>query len=187
MTPGLTRASSADRGKVKFQARLLRIGSWTLLRLPKAASAKLPSRGMVMVEGTMNGFHFRGPLEPDGKRGHWLRVGKDMLEGAKAGPGDTVSLVMSVSEEWPEPPMPEDLHKGLSSSDKAYATWKDVSTGARWDWIRWIRATKNPGTRRKRVEVALSKLGAGDRRPCCFNRSSCTETAVSSNGVLLEE
>ncbi|PYU69083.1 MAG: hypothetical protein DMG49_14295 [Acidobacteria bacterium] len=34
-------------------------GSWTLLTLPKNASAKLPSRGMTMVEGTIDGFPFR--------------------------------------------------------------------------------------------------------------------------------
>jgi hypothetical protein len=34
----------------------LQIGGWTILRLPESASAKLPSRGMTLVEGTINGF-----------------------------------------------------------------------------------------------------------------------------------
>jgi hypothetical protein len=37
-----------------FEATLLQIGSWTLLRLPASASVKLPSRGMTMVQGTIN-------------------------------------------------------------------------------------------------------------------------------------
>ena len=35
---------------IHFNAKLFKIGSWTLLRLPKNASAVLPSRGMTMIE-----------------------------------------------------------------------------------------------------------------------------------------
>jgi Bacteriocin-protection, YdeI or OmpD-Associated/Domain of unknown function (DUF1905) len=171
---------------ISLRARLLKIGSWTLLRLPESASAKLPSRGMVMVEGTINGFHFKAPLEPDGNKGHWLNIEKGMLKGAKADAGDTITLELEVSREWPEPEVPEDLKNALKNSGQANETWKDTTPAAHWDWIRWIRSTKNPETRKKRIEVACSKLEAGTRRPCCFNRNTCTETEVSNNGVLLE-
>jgi len=42
--------------------------------VPKAASRKLPSRGMSMVEGSFNGIPFQAPLEPDGLGSHWFRV-----------------------------------------------------------------------------------------------------------------
>ena len=83
---------------IRFKAKLFRpdaaakIGSWTLLTLPKSASTKLPSRGMTMVEGTINGFRFRAALEPDGKGSHWFRVNKTMREAAGADAGDTVTL-----------------------------------------------------------------------------------------------
>src|SRR5947207_730047 len=60
--------------KIRFRAKLFRpaatakVGSWTFLTLPKDASAKLPSRGMTTVEGTINDFPFRATLEPDGQR-----------------------------------------------------------------------------------------------------------------------
>ncbi|HUH99507.1 MAG TPA: DUF1905 domain-containing protein [Nitrososphaerales archaeon] len=111
-------ALEPERG-IGIEATLSKVGSWTLLRLPKSASAKLPSRGMVMVEGTMNGFHFKCPLEPDGNRGHWLGVRKDMLKWSGANPGDTVTLQISVSEEWPETDVPGDLRRALGSSEKA--------------------------------------------------------------------
>jgi hypothetical protein len=57
-----------------FEVTLLQIGSWTLLRLPASASVQLPSRGMTMVQGTINGARFHAPLEPDGKGSHWFRV-----------------------------------------------------------------------------------------------------------------
>ena len=47
-----------------FEAKLCTINFWTILRLPESASAKLPSRGMTMVSGTLNGAPFKTLLEP---------------------------------------------------------------------------------------------------------------------------
>ena len=60
MTPGKDKTF-----KIRFKAKLFRpaesekAGSWTFLVLPKNASAKLPSRGMTAIEGTINGFPFQ--------------------------------------------------------------------------------------------------------------------------------
>ena len=168
---------------IRFEAKLFKIGSWTILRLPKDASAKLPSRGMAMVKGTINGFHFQAALEPDGKGSHWFRIDKTMHKVVGA---DTVMLEIEPVKEWPEPEVPADLKKALTSSPQVHTLWNNITPMARWDWIRWIRSTKQPETRRKRIEVACSKLKKGEKRPCCFNRSMCTEPSVSNNGVLIE-
>lgn len=176
---------------IRFEAELFRIGSWTILRLPKSASVQLPSRGMTMVEGTINGFSFKAPLplEPDGKGSHWLRVDETLREAAGtagADAGDTVVLEIEPAKEWTEPQIPEDLKSALAADPLAENLWMDCTTLARWDWIRWISATAQQETRRRRIEVAFSKLKSGMRRPCCFNRNMCTEPYVSRNGVLLE-
>ena len=171
---------------IRFEAELFEIGSWTILRLPKSASVQLPSRGMTMVEGTINGSPFQAALEPDGKGSHWFRVDKTMPEEAGAEAGDTVRLEIEPAKEWTEPEVPEDFKSALAADPEAHALWLDCTTMARWDWIRWISATAQQETRRRRIEVAFSKLKGGMRRPCCFNRSMCTEPYVSKNGVLLE-
>lgn len=169
-----------------FEAKLMKIGSWIIVRLPESASAKLPSRGMVVVDGTINGFRIQAVLEPDGKGSHWFGVDEAMLEAVRAGVGDTVTLVLEPTKEWPEPTVPADLKSVLTDNPQMYKQWMDITTLARWEWIRWIRATKQPETRKRRIEIACSKLTKGDRRPCCFNRNSCTEPDVSKTGVLLE-
>ena len=171
---------------IRFEAILFRIGSWTILRLPKEESVELPSRGQTMVEGTINGFRFQTALEPDGKGSHWFRIDETIQEAAGADLGDTVKLEIEPTKEWPEPNVPEDLKNALADAPQVQKLWMDITPMARWDWIRWIGATKNPETRKKRIETACSKLKAGERRPCCFNRSMCCEPAVSKNGVLLE-
>lgn len=178
---------------INFETSLFTIGSWIILRLPESASAKLPSRGMTMVSGTINSAPFKAVLEPDGRYGpkqkpsHWFRPDKTLLDDASAKAGDTVHVSLKPTKEWIEPEIPQDVTKALSSSPKAHALWNDISPIARWDWIRWIRAVKTSETRKKYIEMALDKLNKGMRRPCCFNRSLCSEPSVSNNWVLLEQ
>lgn len=170
---------------IRFESKPLKIGDWIILRLPESASAKLPSRGMTLVEGTINGFRSKIVLEPDGKGSHWFSVASTLRDvGIDA--SDTVTIVVEPSKEWPEPDVPADLSKALKSDPQAKALWGKLTPMARWDWLRWIRATNNRETRSRHIEVALSKLKAGERRPCCFNRNLCTEPEVSKNGVLIE-
>ena len=177
---------------IHFEAKLFKINSWTILRLPENASAKLPSRGMTMVSGTMNGVPFKTLLEPDGKYGpgkkpsHWFKPNEKLLREAHAKAGDTVQVSLEATREWVEPEVPADVKRALAASPKAEAIWKDITPLARWDWIRWIRAVKTPETREKHIEVALDKLNRGIRRPCCFNRNMCSEPHVSHNWTLLE-
>ena len=177
---------------IQFETKLFFINSWTILKLPEEASVKLPSRGMIMVSGTLNGVPFKTLLEPDGvyghgkKPSHWFSPDKKLLEEANVTVGDTVQVTLEPTKEWIEPEVPEDVKKALSTSSKAEMLWKDITPMARWDWIRWIRAVKTPETRQKHILVALDKLNKGMRRPCCFNRNLCSEPAVSHNWVLLD-
>src|SRR5690606_9128188 len=100
---------------IRFEAQLFAIGSWTILLLPEDASAKLPSRGQVMVEGTINGFHFQTPLEPDGKGSHWFRIDDSLSKAADIQAGGTVVLEIEPTKEWPEPDVPADIKKALKN------------------------------------------------------------------------
>jgi hypothetical protein len=170
---------------IRCHAVLSKIGSMTVIRLPKSASTKLPSRGMAMVEGTINDVPVQAALEPDGEGSHWFTINNAVREAAQVEQGDSVALAIEPAKHWPEPAVPADFKKALAAAPKALSIWNDITPMARWDWIRWIRSTKQPETRRRRIEVACSKLKAGSRRPCCFNRNICTEPEVSSNGVLI--
>jgi hypothetical protein len=170
---------------IHFKAKPYKIGTWTILRLPEKASAKLPSRGQVMVRGELNGVAFQTPLEPDGDWGHWFGIQESLLDAAGVTEGDTVDLAIETIKDWPEPDIPADIQKALAADAKARDLWQRVTPMARWEWIRWIRATNKDETRKRRIEVACSKLRAGERRPCCWNRNACSEPSVSKSGVLL--
>lgn len=171
---------------ISFKTELFKIGSWTVLRLPDSASRQLPSRGQVMVEGTFNGVPFKTPLEPDGMLSHYFKVDPKLLKTAGVEAGDTAALIISVTKDWPEPEVPADWQKALASSPKARALWQQTTPMARWEWIRWARATSSPETYQRRIKVGISKLEHGTRRPCCWNRNLSTEPEISKSGVLLK-
>lgn len=169
----MTRTAS----KTRFNAKLLRPAAaakgdpWAFLILPKDASAKLPTRGMTTVDGTINGHPFQATLEPDGQRSHWLRVSRELCEAADANAGDIVTLEIMPAEEEPEPDVPGDLQKALAAAPKAWALWSDITPIARRDWIYWIVTAKRPETRTRRIDNACKMLASGKRRVCCFDRS----------------
>jgi hypothetical protein len=138
------------------------------------ASAKLPSRSMVSVEGTINGSTLRATLQPDGQGGHWLKVERKLREAAGAEAGDIVTLEIApvAPSQAPEPKVPADLRKALASaSAKAKDVWSDITPIARRDWIHWIVSAKQAETRARRIRNACDMLAKGKRRPCCFDRS----------------
>ena len=170
MEPARPRAD--QREKARF---------WTFLILPKNASAKLPSRGMTAIEGTINGFPFQAVLEPDGQKSHWLKVNRKLREAAGADAGDVVTLEIAPAAEEPEPTVPADLKKALAgAASKARGLWSDITPNARRDWIHWITSAKQPETRTRRIKNACSMLAAGKRRVCCFDRSGFYDKSLSA-------
>ena len=158
-----------------------------MLRLPQAASKALPSRGQVAVQGTINGVAFQTVIEPDGAFGHWMRVDDALQHAAGISVGDPASLDIAVSKDWPEPAVPRDLATALAGAPPTIqALWSEITPMARWEWVRWVNATRNPDTRGRRVDVSISKMQSGKRRPCCFNLAACTDPDLSRSGKLLE-
>lgn len=178
----------APAATVRFQAKLLRPATpkgaaWTFLVLPKEASAKLPTRAMLSVEGTLGGRPFAATLEPDGKGSHWLKVPKKLSEAAGAEAGDDVSVAIAPSEKQLEPSVPADLRDALKAHPGAKITWDATTTTARRDWIAWMTSGKQAATRGKRLTAMIDMLEHGKKRVCCFDRSGMYGNNFSAPGA----
>jgi hypothetical protein len=182
-----TKSQSASASTISFEATPYIVGDWTILKLPESASEKLPSRGQVMVKGTINGHDLQMVLEPDGYWGHWFKLDEKLQKAANVNAGDAVTLEIAPSKDWPEPNIPHDFSKALAAAPLSVQDlWIKITPMARWEWIRWVNATSNMDTRERRVEVSISKLRSGKRRPCCFNLAACTDPDLAKNGRLTE-
>jgi hypothetical protein len=173
--------------KIRFKAKLFRpaesakASSWMFLILPPSASAKLPSRGMTAIEGTINGSPFQATLEPDGQKSHWLKVDRKLSKSAGADAGDIVTLEIAPAGKDTEPEVPTDLRKALAAAaPKTRTAWSDITPNARRDWIHWIASAKQIETRARRIQNACSVLAAGKRRVCCFDRSGFYSKSMSA-------
>ncbi|PRQ02400.1 hypothetical protein ENSA5_23270 [Enhygromyxa salina] len=137
------------------------------------------------MHATINGHTFDTVIEPDGEFGHWMSLDEGLQKAAGTGPGKKATVKVEPREEWPEPRVPPDLRATLSSAPReVQELWHAITPRARWEWVRWVNATKNPDTRKRRVEVTISKMSSGKRRPCCFNLASCTDPELSKSGKL---
>lgn len=171
---------------IRFDAPVSAIDRWTIVRLPEKASKQLPSRGQVAVTGTINGHEFQTVVEPDGMFGHWIKVEAELQKAAALKTGDRATVEIAPRKEWPEPRVPSDLKAALEAAPPhVQELWTDITPMARWEWVRWVNETKNRDTRRRRLEVAISKMSNGKRRPCCFNLSACTDPDLAKNGRLV--
>ncbi|WP_030527207.1 YdeI/OmpD-associated family protein [Phycicoccus jejuensis] len=172
--------TSTGTTTVRFTGTPETVGTTRLVRLPEDASRALPSRGQVAVTGTLDGEAFETVVEPDGRRGHWVRLPDTA--------GDApVELELAVAEAWPEPEVPADLAGALDEAPQHIRdVWEDITPMARWEWVRWVGATRSAETRAKRVGVSIDKIDHGKRRPCCFDLSSCTDPDVARSGKLPE-
>lgn len=174
-------ATSASPVTIRFAGDVVAVGDRRIVRLPAETSAALPSRGQVAVAGRIGGVETVTVVEPDGERGHWLDV--------RVADGEVVAIDLAVlpSKRWPEPTVPADLGDALDDSATASARWQAITPMARWEWVRWVGATRNADTRSRRVEVSISKLDAGSSRPCCFDLSSCTDPDLARSGRLVAD
>jgi hypothetical protein len=161
---------------VRFEATLRAPASpkgatWCFLVLPAKASARLPTRNMVSIEGALDGHPFKATLEPDGKGSHWLKVPRKLREAAGAEAGDSVAVEITPAAKEPEPRVPADLRNALKANHAAQATWDATTPIARRDWIAWMTSGKKADTRGKRLAAAIDMLEHGKKRVCCFDRS----------------
>ena len=159
------------KATIQFGAKLMAPkaangGAWSVLTLPKCASAEV--RGVTKVEGIISGYPFGLALESDGKGGYWLKVSEALREAASAEDGETVTVEITRVGEEAETRVPKELSKALATVPRAKALWAEITPMARRDWILWIITAKQVETRQIRIEKACDMLASGKRRVCCF-------------------
>jgi len=147
-----------------FKAKLLSEGpggAWTYIAIPFDVHKEYGTRGRVSVKGTINGFAFRNSLAPMGTGSHCMMVNKSMQAGAKAAPGDTVSVTMQLDKEERTVELPADLKKAFGKNKQAKAAFDDLSFTHRRDFADWVGSAKGEDTKKTRIEKTLQMLREG--------------------------
>jgi uncharacterized protein YdeI (YjbR/CyaY-like superfamily) len=144
-----------------FTAALERMASnlgWVIARIPLDVPKVWGTRGMLKVQGEINGFAFRTSLFPTGKGYHYLLVNKRMQAGANAAPGDTAQFRLEPDTAERKAVVPAELHRALSE-DRSLRRWYDKLNYSIRKWIGdWISQPKSPSARVRRSEQIAERL-----------------------------
>lgn len=68
--------------------------------------------------------------------------------------------------------LPKDFNIAILTDKNVEKLWQDITPLARNEWICWVTSAKKEETRAKRINVGLSKMRKGMRRPCCWQGCS---------------
>ena len=149
---------------VPFQATLVQAEDLGFVSLPEPVRKALSVSGRTMVEGVVNHFPFRAPLEPEGR----LVLSEALRTAAGANLGDTVRVELTRVGGEPETRVPADLQEALDASPAAKEAWGRTTPMARRDWVLSILVVKKAETRQGRIGKTCSMLASGKGRVCCF-------------------
>lgn len=153
---------------IEFRAKLwapMEGKGWTFVTMPQSASAKLPARGRVAIQGTINGSAFRSSAFPDGSGSHNIQINTGMREAAKVSVGETAGFAIEPATDAVKVEVPEDFRAVLKNSEKARAQWEAITPKAKAEWVAWITSAKREETRTARVGKTIQRLAKGDKRP----------------------
>src|SRR6266481_1885701 len=146
-----------------FKATLERMASnlgWVIIRIPFDVPKVWGTRGMLRVQGEINGFAFRTSLFPTGKGYHYLLVNKRMQAGAAARPGSVAQFRLEPDMEKRVATVPAVLQRILNE-DRSLRRWFDQLTYSTRKWITdLVSQVKSPASRVRRAEQVAEQLMA---------------------------
>jgi hypothetical protein len=115
------------------------------------------TKGRVAVRGKINGFAFRSSLMPMGGC-HMMPVNQKLREGAKAGPGDIVDVVMQRDVDERAVEAPPELKKELAKSKKAAEKWDSLAFTHKKEMALAISGVKQEETKKRRLAKVMNVL-----------------------------
>jgi len=133
-------------------------GAWTFLTIPFDVATVFGSKARVPVAGTINGFPFRTSIMPEGDGTHAMMVGRAMRAGARAAPGDTVDVVMSIDRAERTVAIPDELQTSLATDPDAAAWFARLAPSHRQEYAEWVGGAKKAETRASRAGKAIAMI-----------------------------
>ena len=132
-------------------------GAWTYIQIPFSVPEVFGRKGQVPVRATINGFTFRNSLMPR-KGVHILGIGKDILAGAGATPGETVQVELAFDDAPRTVAVPADLEAALAQAPAQKQAFAALSYSHKKEYVDWIESAKKAETRSNRIDKALTMI-----------------------------
>ena len=132
--------------------------------VPFSVAEAYGTKGMLPVRTTLDGFPFRGTLEPIGEGYHALEVPKEVRRAVGKTLGDGLHVALSHDTEPRLAELPTDLAEALQQHPDAQQFLQSLPYTDQRDYARWLQGAKTPDVRAKRLQETLYRLGQGLKR-----------------------
>lgn len=144
--------------RVRFSAKVYKLGINPCVDVPKRISQAFGVRGYVPVAGTLNGQPIRATLVPKGSGRHRLYLNNEMRQRAEVAVGDRVTLVLRLDREPRTIPMPEAFAAALKKDKSAQAAFERLPPSRQKEVLAYLNWVKRPETLQRNIEKVMARL-----------------------------
>jgi hypothetical protein len=131
--------------------------SFCCVDVPVEVSSAFGKRGMIPVEGTVNGCEWRGTLLPNASGGHRMVLNGQIRKQARVGVNDTVEICLRLDRASRDAVMPKALEVALLENE-LLDSFNALSRTKRNAALKWLEQARTAATWERRVESLVMKL-----------------------------
>ncbi len=143
---------------MKFRATLMQSGKTaTGINVPEDVVLSFNVGKRVAVNVTINGYSYRSTVAPYGGD-YMLPVSAEVRAGAGIAAGDEIEITLELDTQPREVTVPPDLQAALDANPAAKEKFGSLSFSNKQRHVLSVEGTKNPETRQRRIEKAISEL-----------------------------
>jgi hypothetical protein len=142
----------------KFKAKLEKMGSWTVVKIPFDAKKTFGSAGYIRVKGMIDHLPLKISLMPMGNGVYCFPVKLEMRKAMGKVAGDTISVCLEKDNEKPVLEIPHELKEAFKASKEAKKMFDSLSPSMKKEHCRYIAEGKKKETREKRAVDTILKF-----------------------------
>lgn len=155
-----------DPGPLSFTATLHRAGGTAacFVDFPWGLRETYGRGNLVPITAVFDdAVTYRGVLAMMGGEHPMLLCRKDVLAQLQKGPGDAVSVTVSLDTAPRPVEVPAALAEALDAHPATLAAWARLSPSCQREYAAWVSEAKRDATREARVAKALTMIAAGQK------------------------
>jgi hypothetical protein len=144
-------------GRQQFKARLEKLDTWTIIRVPFDVKKIFGTGAYVKIRGTIDGKPFNGiSLMPMGKGTHCMSVNSALRKAIGKEAGALVAVVLEQDKTRLKAPV--DFDNALAGNKKAKDIFDRYPPSHKKAYIEYIDEAKKARTRAERIEKAIKRI-----------------------------
>ncbi len=135
--------------------------AWSFVEFPFGVEELFDKKGVVRINGTINGVPIDRALMPRKNGSHVIILSAELLKRAKSNVGEKARFELWLNDKPNELPLSEELKGTIDFFPEFASAWNRLKPGIKRSMCIWINSGKTTATRSKRVGELLKRFETG--------------------------